>query len=646
MVSVVVQEEDEIIGFFLARFLVDTVEERYLLLAEKSGNLLVREDHEFLDDFMRFRAVALRYAHDLSLSIRQYLHFLEIEVYLPLICTSFIQYTLEFKSILDERDDFGRVFFENASVRFLAVRYIDEFLDFVIGKSLLRFYERLIDPGREDLSCLVELHDDAQSRLGTAGVERTEIIREVFWEHRDNLIWRIDTGSAMVCLTVEDRILDHILGNIRDMDSELEVPVCEFLDSDGIIEVFRIGSVDGHNPFCTQIHTTRGHVFCLKFLRFREDALWKFFHDGVLVENDTFCHTRTILMTENGNHFSMRLILVPENSDSDHLVIFRTERITVGDEYILASESFYDLSESIGILGAFDVLSDERFLGTLHESDDFCLSFLAIETRFGDLYFYGIAIQSSIAFTFPDEKYLTERSFDESEVRLDLGINSGTILGFHDFWDDICVKYTEEQKKCEFLFVAFFYIPDRYDLHEHFLELLLELFDGTIVFEDEMGDFLESTDTCLGLCFGLSDELFDGLGRIGGILPTKSDTRIAGRDIGIDIDEFESLKIPEVLDIALSADSVDDDEGRGAPSDVCEDDLRKGIVSERLSECGRELLHVVTALFAVHAVEDIAKRIGEPVDLGSMLRNEVFREGSFSASHLSGECEYYFLHEK
>lgn len=128
----------------------------------------------------------------------------------------------------------------------------------------------------------------------------------------------------------------------------------------------------------------------------------------------------------------MRFILVSENPNSDHLVVFGTERITVGDEDIFPSESFYNLSESICIFGSFDIFSDERFLGTFHESDDFCLSFLAIETGLRYLYFDRITIESPIPFTFPDEKYLTCRSFDESKVRLDLGIDSGTVLGFHD----------------------------------------------------------------------------------------------------------------------------------------------------------------------------------------------------------------------
>ncbi len=127
----------------------------------------------------------------------------------------------------------------------------------------------------------------------------------------------------------------------------------------------------------------------------------------------------------------MRFILVSENSDSDHLVIFRTERIAVRDKYILASESFDDLGKSIGILGAFDVLSDECLLGTLDESDDFCFGFLSVETRFGDLYLDGISIECSVPFALPHKKDVTFDSLDESEMWLDLGIDSGTILRFH-----------------------------------------------------------------------------------------------------------------------------------------------------------------------------------------------------------------------
>lgn len=58
IVSVVVEQSYKRIGLLLAWLLMDAIEERDLLLAEKPRNLLVREDHEFLDDLVRLAPVA------------------------------------------------------------------------------------------------------------------------------------------------------------------------------------------------------------------------------------------------------------------------------------------------------------------------------------------------------------------------------------------------------------------------------------------------------------------------------------------------------------------------------------------------------------------------------------------------------------
>lgn len=74
-------------------------------------------------------------------------------------------------------------------------------------------------------------------------------------KHRDHFVRGIDTGPALVCLTVEHGILRDILGDIGDMDGELEVPVREPLDSDGVIQILGVRSVDGYYPFIPQIYS-------------------------------------------------------------------------------------------------------------------------------------------------------------------------------------------------------------------------------------------------------------------------------------------------------------------------------------------------------------------------------------------------------
>jgi hypothetical protein len=87
-------------------------------------------------------------------------------------------------------------------------------------------------------------------------VERTEVIGQVLWEHGNYLIRSIDTRPTLERLTVEDGVFRHILGNISNIYTEFEVSIREAFDRNRIIEVFRIGPIDGYNPFVFEIYTT------------------------------------------------------------------------------------------------------------------------------------------------------------------------------------------------------------------------------------------------------------------------------------------------------------------------------------------------------------------------------------------------------
>lgn len=121
MISVVIQKLYKIVGFFFARFLMDSVEKWYFFETKEFGNLLVCENHKFFDNFMRFGSVPFGYVHHFPSRIGCNLHFLEVEINLSFSCTTLVENTLEFKPISNKRDNFCWIFFENFLSCFLFV---------------------------------------------------------------------------------------------------------------------------------------------------------------------------------------------------------------------------------------------------------------------------------------------------------------------------------------------------------------------------------------------------------------------------------------------------------------------------------------------------------------------------------------------
>lgn len=152
------------------------------------------------------------------------------------------------------------------------------------------------------------------------------------------------------------------------------------------------------------------------------------------MKHDPFRHAGTLLVSEYGHHFSVRFVFVSENPNGYDFVVFRSERVAISHEYVFSAETLDYLDESIGALRSFDVSPDQYLLGAFHELNYFRFSLLPVCTLFGNLNLHCIAVERSVSFAFSDEKNLSLESFDESEVRLNLGIYSGMIRGVHGFF--------------------------------------------------------------------------------------------------------------------------------------------------------------------------------------------------------------------
>lgn len=132
------------------------------------------------------------------------------------------------------------------------------FLDFFIYSSFATLDHPLSHTGCEDFALLIDLHEDGECEFWIPRMEATEVIRETLRKHRDDLPWGIDTRCALDSLMVESTSLTYVLSNIGDMHDEEKFPILIPCDTDSIIEVLRICTIDRHREHVTEIRTECG----------------------------------------------------------------------------------------------------------------------------------------------------------------------------------------------------------------------------------------------------------------------------------------------------------------------------------------------------------------------------------------------------
>ena len=75
--------------------------------------------------------------------------------------------------------------------------------------------------------------------------EAADVSRELERQHGHGAVWKVDAGAAQARFLVERGFGRNVLGNVGDVDLQLEISVCESADRDGVVEVTRGFSVDG-----------------------------------------------------------------------------------------------------------------------------------------------------------------------------------------------------------------------------------------------------------------------------------------------------------------------------------------------------------------------------------------------------------------
>src|SRR6202158_6324485 len=99
----------------------------------------------------------------------------------------------------------------------------------------------------------VEFHERAHDQAILARLERTHAIRKGFRKHRDGAIGEVNGGAAETSLPVESALRSNVVRHIGDVDLQMPAAIRATFDIDGIVEIARGLSIDGHDRQVAEI---------------------------------------------------------------------------------------------------------------------------------------------------------------------------------------------------------------------------------------------------------------------------------------------------------------------------------------------------------------------------------------------------------
>ena len=134
----------------------------------------------------------------------------------------------------------------------------------------------------------INLHNGRLGQAVNLRIERADTIWQTLWKHWNHSVCHIDRRRAVKSFLVKGRTLGHIVGNIRDVNSEFDIAIFQSLDMHRVVQVLGIRTVNGKCKLISQIKTPFHILFCGSIRHtfcFFKDSLWKLGYDIHRLQN-------------------------------------------------------------------------------------------------------------------------------------------------------------------------------------------------------------------------------------------------------------------------------------------------------------------------------------------------------------------------
>ena len=139
----------------------------------------------------------------------------------------------------------GQVVESQDFVLVVAFAALNHGLHLLVCVSAARLDDGLANPAVVNLGFVVHLEDHAEGQFFLIRTERTDVVAEFFGQHWNSAVDQINRSATIQGFFVDGRAGTDIVRHVGDMHAHLPMAVGQFLQTDGIVEVFRIGGVDG-----------------------------------------------------------------------------------------------------------------------------------------------------------------------------------------------------------------------------------------------------------------------------------------------------------------------------------------------------------------------------------------------------------------
>ncbi len=154
---------------------------------------------------------------------------------------------------------------------------------------------------------MVNLHDARKDQAVHLWAQAANICGQFERKHGHSAIREIHAGAAQSGLVIECGPGSDVVGDIGDVDLQLEVAVVEAADGDGVVEVTGGFAVDGHDGKVAELVPSvdfRGVNDRFDGLSRRQDFGWKAMGEMKFADDDFDINAEVVLVAENLDHFA------------------------------------------------------------------------------------------------------------------------------------------------------------------------------------------------------------------------------------------------------------------------------------------------------------------------------------------------------
>ncbi len=220
-----------------------------------------------------------------------------------------------------------------------------------------------------------EFNQGRHAKSNSIWLQAGQVVGDDFWQHRNDPVWQINTGTALKCLVVQIRAIRNEVGNVGDVHAQFPVSVFQPIERNSVIEVARRFRVDRNDGGCGEVASAFRDGSIVKGFGLLAGILQNLFREIVwqskLTNNAERIDTGSSSVAKDFNNDAFAFLLIGRKShhfDNDFVVDFTTLGAGVADKDARFKNASIDSHESVAT--AFNIGTDETVGVAIDDFDD------------------------------------------------------------------------------------------------------------------------------------------------------------------------------------------------------------------------------------------------------------------------------------